>query len=159
MDPTDRAIIYELQRNGRIPNNELAARVGLSPSPCLRRVRALEAEGIVRGYRALLDEHAIGCSYRPLVWVTLTAVTRTTLTDFEAAIATVPAIIEAHRMMGQPDYLLHIATPDAMAFEALYIDVLAGLPHVQTLTSQVAMKTVKRSDELPIADAPSSSPA
>lgn len=150
MDTIDRAILRELQRAGRIPNNDLAERVGLSPSPCLRRVRRLEAEGVISGYSAVLDREAVGCAYEPIVWVTLTSVTRESMTAFEEAIQAIPAIVEAARMMGQPDYLLRVVTADADAFEALYMDELAALPHVQTLTSQLAMKVVKRTPELPI---------
>ena len=145
MDDIDGAIIDQLLRDGRIPNNELADRVGLSPSPCLRRVRQLERDGVITGYTALVDPKAIGRSYEPLVWVTLAEITRASMTAFELAVAEVPEIIEVLRMMGQPDYLLRVATRDADSFEALYIDALAGLPHVQTLTSQLAMKVVKRS--------------
>lgn len=151
MDTIDRAILRELQRAGRIPNNDLADRVGLSPSPCLRRVRRLEADGVITGYSAVLDREAVGCAYEPIVWVTLTSVTRESMTAFEEAIQAIPAIVEAARMMGQPDYLLRVVATDADAFEALYMDELAALPHVQTLTSQLAMKVVKRTPELPIA--------
>lgn len=150
MDGIDRAILYQLQRNGRIANNELADAVGLSPSPCLRRVRNLEAAGVITGYTAIVDRRAVGCGYEPIIWVTLDAVTRTSMLDFEQAVADVPQIVEAARMMGQPDYLLRVVTGDAESFEALYIDVLASLPHVQTLTSQLAMKVVKRTTELPL---------
>ena len=139
-----------LQENGRIPNNELAELVGLSPSPCLRRVRNLEADGVIEGYSALLDRTAVGCDYEPIVWVTLSEVTRPSMLEFEAAIREVPEIVEAARMMGQPDYLRRIVTADAEAFEALYMDRLASLPHVQTVTSQLAMKVVKRTAQLPI---------
>ena len=145
MDDIDHAIIDQLVNDGRIPNNELADRVGLSPSPCLRRVRQLERDGVIHGYTALVDPKAVGRAYEPLVWVTLAEITRASMTAFESAVADVPEIIEVLRMMGQPDYLLRIATRDADSFEALYIDRLAGLPHVQTLTSQLAMKVVKRS--------------
>lgn len=151
MDSIDRAILRELQRAGRIPNNDLAERVGLSPSPCLRRVRRLEADGVIAGYSAVLDREAVGCAYEPIVWVTLTSVTRESMVEFEEAIQAIPSIVEAARMMGQPDYLLRVVAADADAFEALYMDELAALPHVQTLTSQLAMKVVKRTPELPIA--------
>lgn len=150
MDSIDRAILCQLQQNGRIANNELAESVGLSPSPCLRRVKNLEATGVITGYTAVLDRSAVGCDYEPIVWVTLSAVTRDSLLDFEEAIGNIPEITEAARMMGQPDYLLRIVCPDAAGFETLYIDQLANLPHVQTLTSQLAMKIVKRTSELPI---------
>lgn len=132
-------------------NNDLAEQIGLSPSPCLRRVRNLEHDGFITGYTALVDRAKTGCSYEPLVWVTLSEVTRASMQDFEAAVADIPAIVEVLRMMGQPDYLLRVVTADAEAFETLYFDILAGLPHVQTLTSQLAMKVVKRSHQLPIA--------
>jgi Lrp/AsnC family leucine-responsive transcriptional regulator len=144
MDDIDRAIIQQLQLDGRISNIELADRVGLSPSPCLRRVRQLEADGSILGYTAIVDPTTIDRSYEPLVWVTLKEVTRNSMSDFEAAVDDIPDVIEVLRMMGQPDYLLRIATKDATTFELLYFDHLAKLPHVQTLTSQLAMKAVKR---------------
>ena len=150
MDGIDRAILRQLQRNGRIPNNELADAVGLSPSPCLRRVRNLESSGVITGYTAVLDRESVDCNYEPMVWVTLESVTRQSMLEFEAAIDNVPEIVEAARMMGQPDYLLRVVVADAAAFEELYMDTLARLPHVQTLTSQLAMKTVKRTIELPV---------
>ena len=86
MDQIDHAILHQLQLNGRLPNNELADRVGLSPSPCLRRVRNLEASGAITGYTALIDPAAVGCEYEPIVWVTLSEVTRTSMLEFESAI-------------------------------------------------------------------------
>ena len=150
MDEIDRAILSQLQHNARIPNNELAEAVGLSPSPCLRRVRRLESTGVIAGYAAVLDRNSVGCSYEPLVWITLEAVTRDALLEFEAAVLDVPQIVEVARMMGQPDYLLRVVTAGPEQFETLYIDVLANLPNVQKLTSQLAMKSIKRTTELPI---------
>jgi Lrp/AsnC family transcriptional regulator, leucine-responsive regulatory protein len=152
VDSTDRAILNLLQIDGRLANNELADRIGLSPSPCLRRVRQLEASNVITGYTALLDRVAIGRSYEPLVWVTLSMITRESMTDFETAAAAIPDVVEVLRMMGQPDYLLRIVTADAASFESLYIDRLSALPFVQTLTSQLAMKVVKRTHQLPIAE-------
>jgi DNA-binding Lrp family transcriptional regulator len=152
MDSIDRAILHHPQHDGRISNNDLADLVGLSPSPCLRRVRRLEREGVITGFVAVLDRERVGCAYEPIVWATLSSVTRKSMLEFEEAIASIPAIVEAARMMGQPDYLLRIVAADADAFEALYMDVLATLPHVQTLTSQLAMKVVKRTTQLPIAE-------
>jgi Lrp/AsnC family transcriptional regulator, leucine-responsive regulatory protein len=147
MDEIDHAIIGQLQLNGRMPNIDLADRVGLSPSPCLRRVRQLEADGVILGYTAVIDPHAVGRSYEPLVWVTLKEVTRDSMSAFEATVADIPEVIEVLRMMGQPDYLMRIATKDPATFEQLYVDRLATLPHVQTLTSQLAMKVVKRAHD------------
>lgn len=144
MDDIDHAIISELRRNGRLTNVELADRIGLTASPCLRRVRQLELTGVIRGYAAVVDPAAIGRAYEPLVWVTLSKVTRESLSEFEKAVQSLDEVVEVMRMMGQPDYLLRIATADTDSFESLYMDHLASLPHVQTLTSQLAMKTVKR---------------
>ena len=150
MDSIDRAILHQLQLDGRLANNELAARVGLSPSPCLRRVRNLESAGTITGYTAVLDRPTIGCSYEPIVCVTLSAVNRASMDEFEAAVHEIPEVVESLRMMGQPDYLLRVVTADPEAFETLYIDRLANLPCVQTLTSQLAMKVVKRTHVLPV---------
>jgi len=145
IDSIDAEILYQLQQDGRLANNELAARVGLSPSPCLRRVRQLEADGTIQGYAARVDPAAIGRSYEVLMWITLDHVSRTTMAEIEAAFLELDPIVEAMRMMGQPDYLLRIAVRDATEFESVYIDQLATLPHVQTLTSMISMKSVKRS--------------
>ncbi len=150
MDSIDLAIICQLQGNARITNNELAEIVGLSPSPCLRRVRNLETAGIIAGYSAILERDLVGCGYEPIVWVTLAQVTRSAMLEFEEAIHDLPEVVEASRMMGQPDYLVRVVTADADHFETLYMDVLANLPHVEKLTSQLAMKIIKRTTELPI---------
>ena len=150
MDSIDRSILYQLQLDGRQQNNALADRIGLSPSPCLRRVRQLEADGVIEGYTALLDRRAVGCGYEALVWVTLDKVTRESMTAFESAVQRLDAVVEVLRMMGQPDYLMRVVASDADAFEAVYIDHLAELPHVKTLTSQSARKVVKRTHVLPI---------
>ena len=144
LDAIDSRIVAELQEDGRLSNVELADKIGLSPSPCLRRVKVLEQSGIIRGYSAIIDSAAIGRAYEPLVWVTLAKVTRDSLSEFELAVEAIDDVVEAMRMMGQPDYLLRIQTANAETFEALYMDHLAALPHVQTLTSQMAMKSVKR---------------
>lgn len=150
MDDIDIAIINQLQLDGRLANNQLAERVGLSPSPCLRRVRMLEDAGTIVGYTAIVDRVAIGCAYEPIVWVTLNEVTRESMAAFEIAVQPIPEVVEVLRMMGQPDYMLRIATRNPETFEQLYIDRLAGLPYVQTLTSQLAMKAVKRATTLPV---------
>ena len=144
MDDIDRSIIFQLQLDGRLPNNELADRVGLTPSPCLRRTRLLEGSGIIQRYTAIVDPTAIGRGFEVLLWVSLKSVTRDSMATIEAAFERLEEVTEAHRMMGQPDYLIRVAVPDRSAFEAFYIDVLAGLPDVQTLTSMTTMKTVKR---------------
>ena len=144
MDRIDRDILFQLQQDGRLPNNELADRIGLSPSPCHRRVRNLEATGTIERYMAVVDPVAIGRGYEVLVWVTLREVTRTTMAAIEEQFEALEEVVEAYRMMGQPDYLIRIAVADSAAYETFYIDILAALPQVQTLTSMTTMKTVKR---------------
>ncbi len=144
MDRIDRDILFQLQQDGRLPNNELADLIGLSPSPCHRRVRNLEAAGTIQRYTAVVDPQAIGRGYEVLVWVTLTKVTRSTMADIEERFYSLEEVTEAFRMMGQPDYLVRVAVADSAAFEAFYIDTLAALPHVQTLNSMTTMKTIKR---------------
>lgn len=144
MDAVDRAILYQLQADGRLANNELAERVGLSPSPCLRRVKRLEAAGTIQRYAAIVDPAAIGRAYEVLVWVTLREVTRESMAAIEERFAALEEVVEAFRMMGQPDYLVRVAVADAAAYETFYIDTLAALPGIQTLTSMTTMKTIKR---------------
>ena len=148
MDQIDRDILYHLQVDGRIANNVLADHVGLSPSPCHRRTRLLEQSGAIERYTAIVDLAMIGRSYEVLLWVTLRTVNRETMEAIEARFEELEEITEAHRMMGQPDYLIRVAVPDAAAFEAFYIDTLAALPEVQTLTSMTTMKTIKRNPPL-----------
>jgi len=112
-------------------------------------VRQLEQSGVIRGYTIVVDPASVGRSYQPLVWVTLSRVTRESLSAFENAVEAIDEVVEVLRMMGQPDYLLRVETADTQSFESLYMDHLADLPHVQTLTSQLAMKTVKRGAAVP----------
>ena len=148
MDKVDRAILYHLQVDGLLPNNELADLVGLSPSPCHRRVRLLETSGVIQRFTAVLDPQLIGRGYEVLVWVTLREVTRAAMAAIEEEFQALEEITEASRMMGQPDYLIRVCVADAAAYETFYVDVLAALPQVQTLTSMTTMKTVKRHQPL-----------
>ena len=148
MDKIDREILFQLQQDGRLANNELADRIGLSPSPCHRRVRNLEEKGTIQRYTAIIDPLAVGRSYEVLVWVTLKEVTRSSMAAIEERFEALDEVTEAFRMMGQPDYLIRVAVADSAAFETFYIDILAALPQVQTLTSMTTMKTIKRNRPL-----------
>ena len=148
MDKVDREILFHLQQDGRLANNELADRIGLSPSPCHRRVRNLEDSGTIQRYTAIIDPQAIGRGYEVLVWVTLKEVTRASMAGIEEQFEALDEVTEAFRMMGQPDYLIRVAVADSAAFETFYIDTLAALPQVQTLTSMTTMKTIKRNRPL-----------
>jgi DNA-binding Lrp family transcriptional regulator len=143
MDRVDRAILRHLMREGRLSNTELADRVGLSPSPCLRRVRNLERAGVISGYHAAVDLAAIGRGFEVLVHVDMAIQDRATLEAFEAEIAQIDEIVQCRRMFGQPDYLLWIATADLGTYERLYMTRLTNLPGVARTNSQFTMKTIK----------------
>jgi len=149
MDKLDRAILSHLVSDGRLANTELADRVGLSPSPCLRRVRNLERAGIIAGYHATVDLTALGRGLQVLVHVEMAIQDRATIEAFEAAVTQIDEVTECRRMFGHPDYLLWISTSDLDAYERLYIDELTSLPGVARTNSQFTMKTVKKSPGLP----------
>ncbi|MFB7479107.1 Lrp/AsnC family transcriptional regulator [Streptomyces anulatus] len=149
MDALDRKILTELQLDGRLTVTELAARVQLSVSPCHRRLRDLEREGAIRGYRAVVDPAAVGLDFEALVFATLRWETSDTVTAFEEAVAAVPHVLQAQRLFGEPDYLLRVATADLAAFQQLYDQRLARLPGVQRLTSTLVMKNVVQDRPLP----------
>jgi len=117
MDGTDQKIVAELRADGRLPNVELAERVGLSPAPCLRRVKRLEADGVIVGYTALLDPVAIGHAFEVLVNVDLLHKDRDMVERFEAEVSALEEVIEVRRMFGLPDYVVRVGTPDLDAFE------------------------------------------
>ncbi|EMV8748366.1 Lrp/AsnC family transcriptional regulator [Escherichia coli] len=150
MDNTDRKILAELQSDGRLSVTELAERVGLSLSPCHRRVRALEESGAIRGYRAQLDPGALSLDFSAIVFVTLREGDREAVAAFEAAVTEVPQVIRAQRLFGDPDYILHVVARDLAAFQRLYDERLSALPGVQRLTSTLVMKSVVEDRGLPL---------
>jgi DNA-binding Lrp family transcriptional regulator len=143
-----------LQEDGRLSNVELAARVNLSPSPCLRRVRALEAAGAIRGYHADIDPAVVDRAFEVVVHAELMLKDRATVEAFEARIAQMDAVIECRRMFGVPDYVIRVAVADAEAYEAFYVNQLAELPGLARVNSQFTMKTVKAGGGLPLGDPP-----
>jgi Lrp/AsnC family leucine-responsive transcriptional regulator len=143
MDRTDQAILRQLEQDGRLSNVELAERVSLSPSPCLRRVRALEASGAIRGYHADIDPVTTGRGFEVVVHAELMIKDRATVEAFEERIATYDEVVECRRMFGIPDYLIRVAVADASAYEAFYMNQLAELPGIGRVNSQFTMKTVK----------------
>ena len=150
MDAVDREILRQLQADGRLTNVELAERVRLSPSPCLRRVRALEQRGVIRGYHAEVDPSAVGRGFEVTVHVELTLKDRVTVETFEAAIAAFDEVIECRRMFGVPDYVVRVAVADQAAYEAFYMNKLAELPGLARVNSQFMMKLVKGGGALPV---------
>jgi DNA-binding Lrp family transcriptional regulator len=150
VDALDRKILAELQQDGRLTVTELAGRVGLSLSPCHRRLRALEQSGAISGYHAYLDANALGLTFEALVFVTMRAGDRDTVDAFEQAVAAIPDVLQAQRLFGDPDYLLRIITRDLPAYQKLYDNRLATLPGVQRLSSTLVMKSVVENRPLPL---------
>lgn len=150
MDGFDKKILAELQLDGRLTVTELAERVGLSLSPCHRRLKALEQSGAIQGYRAQLDPLALGFNFSALVFVTMRDGNQKSVARFEAAIVDIHQIIEAKRLFGDPDYMLNVVVEDLEAFQKLYDDKLSALPGVQRLTSTLVMKSVVQNRELPL---------
>jgi DNA-binding Lrp family transcriptional regulator len=149
MDAIDRKILAEVQADGRLTITDLAERVGLSVSPCHRRLRALERSGVIAGYRAYLDPAQIGLEFEALVFVTLRESDSKTISAFEHAVTKLANIVQAQRLFGDPDYLLRIVAANLASFQRLYDSTLSGLPGVQRLTSTLIMKTVVAGGMLP----------
>ncbi len=154
MDAIDRQIIAELGRDGRLSNVELAERVGLSPAPCLRRVRRLESEGVILGYVARVNPEAVGRGFEVLVNVDLTRKDRATFEAFEDAVAALEEVVEVRRMFGLPDYLLRVATDSIESYETFVSTKLGELPGMDKLDSHITMKLIKSPDQLIVAPQP-----
>lgn len=138
MDAIDRQIVAVLQAEGRITLTELADRVRLSVSRCQRRVRELEADGTIRGYRAVVDAAALGFGFEVLLFATLSR--PGAVPEFEAALAEIPQVVEAQRLFGEPDYLVRVVSADLPSYQQLYESTLISLPGVGGLTSTIVMK-------------------
>jgi len=149
VDAVDRKILAALQEDGRLTVTELAAQVGLSISPCHRRLRELERSGAIRGYRAVVDADALGLSFEALVFITMRQEDRETLIGFEDGVAGIPQVIQAQRLFGDPDYLLRIVTTDLGAYQRLQDEKLSALPGVQRMTSTLVMKRIVTDRPLP----------
>ena len=150
VDEVDVRILSELQSNGKLTNVELATRVHLSPSPCLARVRALEEQGIVDRYVALLNPHAVGLNVSVFIQISLEKQTKDALTVFEAAINVLPEVMECYLMSGDADYLLRVVVADVQALERLIVDKLTPIAVIANIRSSFALKQVKYETALPI---------
>lgn len=147
LDAFDRKILVELQRDGRLSIAELSERVGLSPSPCWRRVRLLEEAGVIRGYAALVDPAALGLGLNVFVAATLDL---HRAGEFEAALMERPEVLKCHAMTGEQDYLLHVVAADITAFDRFLRHELIHMPGVDKVKSSFALKAVKNSFVLPV---------
>lgn len=143
LDALDRQILFHLRRDGRLTNVELAKRVGLTPPPCLRRVKRLEEAGVIAGYRAVIDPQAVGRGLEVLIDVEVSATDRRTFLDFEDTVASYEEVTEFRRMFGRPDYFIRVAVADHAAYEAFLTGKLTGIPCVLRVESHLTMKTIK----------------
>ncbi|WP_407067984.1 Lrp/AsnC family transcriptional regulator [Leptothrix discophora] len=150
LDPTDRAILRQLQRDARLTNVELAERVHLSPSACLRRVRRLEDSGVIAQVVALLDPRAVGQSGTSFTIVNVERTSMETLKRFEEAVRQEPAILDCYYVAGSNDYLIRYTYQDAADLERIHAEVLAQLPGVVRSNSMLVLRTVKKTTALEV---------
>ncbi|MBV8379756.1 MAG: Lrp/AsnC family transcriptional regulator [Paucibacter sp.] len=145
LDAIDRSILNELQRDGRLPNQELAQRVHLSPSACLRRVKRLEEIGVIDRYVALLNPKAVGKQGTSYTIINLERMTTAALAAFEEAVLASPDILDCFYVAGTNDYLIRFAYKDAEDLERFHTHVLMQLPEVARSNSMLVLRTIKRS--------------
>ncbi|WP_424934083.1 Lrp/AsnC family transcriptional regulator [Amaricoccus macauensis] len=143
MDEKDERILRELSRDGRISNIDLAERIGLSPSACLRRVQELERFGVIRGYRAVIDPSARGAGFVAYMTVGLSVHTKAAQEAFERAVTRAPEVRECHNITGTVEYLLRVEVADLAAYKIFHTDVLGTLPQVNSIVTYVVMGSPK----------------
>jgi Lrp/AsnC family leucine-responsive transcriptional regulator len=151
LDMIDRRILRALQEDGRMTIQDLAGRVGLTPSPCLRRVRAMETAGVIRGYVALIDQLSVGLPISVFASVKLERQREEELDRFAAAVARWPEVMECYLMTGHRDYLLRIVVADLPAYESFLKQKLTRLDGVASIESSFALGQVKYTNRLPLA--------
>lgn len=143
IDQINDHILRELRRDGRISNLELADRVGLSPSACLRRVQELEKSGVILGYRAVLDPAKRGIGFVAYVTVGLNSHTKGAQENFERTMRIAPEVVECHNITGTAEYMLRVEATDLVAYKTFHTDVLGTVPHVNAITSFVVLDSPK----------------
>lgn len=150
LDRIDRKILALLQQDGRMPNNDLAERVGLSPSPCLRRVKALEEAGVIARHVALVDPAAVDLPVNVFVSVSLERQVEERIDAFEAAVMALPEVMECYLMTGDADYLLRVVVPDLASYERFLKEHLTRISGVANIRSSFALKQVRYRTALPL---------
>ena len=150
MDDYERRIIRALQRDGALSNNELAAEIGLSASPCHRRVKALEAAGTIKGYTAIADRKAVGCGFLAFASVSLLKQSLDHVAGFEAAVLAREEILEAHLVSGDFDFLLKIVARDMDDFQHFLMSFLTQLPQVEKIRTLLPMRSPKETTVCPV---------
>ena len=157
LDNLDRRILDALQRNAKLSNVQLAEEVGLSPSPCLRRVRLLEEAGVIRGYHAQLDRSKAGLGLTVFVGVKVELHHDESANAFRAAVIDLPEVISCHVVSGESDFLLQVVLPDLASYEDFLFSTLLKLPAVSDIRSNFAISTVKSQTAVPLDHLPQGS--
>lgn len=151
LDGTDLRILTALQADGALSNVELARRVHLSPSPCLTRVKALEAAGVIERYVALVDAQRLGLGLNVFISISLKTQSKEVLADFERRIAEHDEVMECYLMSGDSDYLIRVALPDIAALERFILEQLTPIADIEKIRSSFALKQVRYKTALPLA--------
>ena len=150
LDGIDRQLLAELQASGRITNVELAQRVGLTAPPCLRRVRSLEEEGVIRGYHADLDPSKLGFAITVFAMVSLKSQAEDALREFEAAMQNLPEVREVHMLNGEIDFILKIVSRDLQSFQEFLTSKLTPAPNVESVKTSLTIRTAKHDPGVPL---------
>ena len=150
LDSTDLRILTELQQDSSLTNIELARRVHLSPSPCLTRVKALEASGVIGRYVALVNPKQLGLNLSVFISISLKEQSKTALAEFEARIAEHDEVMECYLMTGDSDYLIRVAIADITALEKFILEQLTPIPGIEKIRSSFALKQVRYKTALPL---------
>jgi Lrp/AsnC family transcriptional regulator, leucine-responsive regulatory protein len=150
LDSVDRRMLEILQREGRISNAALADKLHLSPSPCLRRLRALESDGVISGYRALLDRSKLGLGLTVFVELKVDGHSDRSAAAISERLSAAPEVVSAHIVSGSADFLLEVVVADLAAYERLMFETLLRLPNVSDVRSNFALRTVKPAGPLPL---------
>ena len=150
LDRIDRRILDTLQADGRLSNVELADRVGLSPSPCLRRVKRLEDAGIIASYRAVLDRKTIGLGLTVFVELKVGKHSRDNANALQEALLAIPEVVSCHMVSGVSDFLVEVVVPDLAAYERLMTDKILTLPTIEDVRSNFAIRSIKTDAPLPL---------
>ncbi len=158
LDRYDNLLLAELQRDARQTVQQLATAVGLSSTPCWKRVKEMEASGVIRGYTALVDREKVGLALCVLAEVNLTRHNEDDVRRFEHAVAQAPQIVSCYATTGQADYVIKVLVPDIKSYESFLHDVAFKLPGVTHVRSSVVLKEVKAQSAVPLAPAPAPAP-
>lgn len=154
LDHIDHKILRHLQENARITNADLADRVGLSPTPCLRRLRRLEADGIIKGYHTEVDREALGVNVTVIILVKLEREDDKTLREFEAEIKKRPEVMECYLVTGKFDYFIRVLVPTLATYETFLSETILRMPNIATVESSFTLREVERKIVMPLPEPP-----